>query len=84
MINCIKVKRNLWIKGAKENKLKLNFNNSSLMDGWDMNKEHDNAAVILRKNGLYYLGIIDKKHKKILDNKESELNEKCYYENINK
>lgn len=67
---------------AKENKLKLNFNNSSLMDGWDMNKEHDNAAVILRKNGLYYLGIIDKKHKKILDNKESELNEKCYYEKM--
>ena len=44
-----------------------------------MNKETENTAIILRKNNLYYLGIMDKKHNKIfrkiaeMDNKDS-----CY------
>ena len=63
---------------VKENKLKLNFDNETLMDGWDMNKEHDNTTVILRKNGLYYLGIMDKKHKDILDKENVRETGECY------
>jgi len=46
-------------------KIKLNFENSTLLDGWDVNKEPDNTSVILRKDGLYYLAIMDKRHNKL-------------------
>jgi predicted kinase len=41
-------------------KWKLNFENSTLADGWDKNKEIANFAVILRKNGKYFLGLMKK------------------------
>jgi CRISPR-associated protein Cpf1 len=59
-------------------KIKLNFENSTLADGWDVNKEHDNTTIILRKNGLYYLAILDKKHKKVLDKDVAETSGDCY------
>lgn len=46
-------------------KFKLNFENSTLLGGWDVNKEADNTSVILIKDGLYYLAIMDSKHNKI-------------------
>lgn len=46
-------------------KFKLNFENSTLLHGWDKNKEADNTCVLLRKEGKYYLGIMDKKHNKV-------------------
>lgn len=49
-------------------KFKLNFENSTLLDGWDVNKEPDNTAILFFKDGLYYLGIMDKKHNRILKN----------------
>ena len=66
---------------VKENMLKLNFGNETLMDGWDMNKEHDNSTVILRKNGKngwYYLGIMDTKHKDVLDKENVRTTGECY------
>jgi len=75
--NC--VRNYLTQKPYSTEKIKLNFENSTLLDGWDLNKETDNTAIILRKNNLYYLGIMDKKHKRIFrrvpegDNKGS-----CY------
>jgi len=66
---------------VKENMLKLNFGNETLMDGWDMNKEHDNSTVILRKNGKngwYYLGIMDTKHKDVLDKEKVRTTGECY------
>lgn len=46
---------------AKENKLKLNFENSTLAGGWDVNKEPDNSCVILTDfEGKQYLAIIAK------------------------
>ena len=42
-------------------KIKLNFDNSTLLHGWDVNKEVDNSGIILRKDGLYYLLIISPK-----------------------
>lgn len=41
-------------------KWKLNFENSTLANGWDKNKEADNSAIILRKEGKYYLGLMKK------------------------
>ncbi len=48
-------------------KIKINFQNSTLMDGWDMNKERDNTSIILRKDGLYYLAIMDKRHNRLFE-----------------
>lgn len=48
------------------NKLKLNFENSTLAGGWDVNKETDNSCVLLRdSDDHHYLAIIHTKHKKV-------------------
>jgi len=44
-------------------KYKLNFKNPTLADGWDKNKEQNNSAIILLKDGMFYLGIINAKNK---------------------
>ncbi|MBQ9100878.1 MAG: type V CRISPR-associated protein Cas12a/Cpf1 [Paludibacteraceae bacterium] len=59
-------------------KIKLNFENSTLMNGWDLNKEQDNTTVILRKDGLYYLAIMDKKHNRVFDVKYISKNGECF------
>ena len=48
-------------------KIKVNFENAQLLDGWDENKESTNASIILRKDGMYYLGIMKKEHRNILN-----------------
>lgn len=47
-------------KAYSEEKFKLNFENSTFLDGWDQNKEPDNTGILFRKDGMYYLGIMDK------------------------
>ena len=59
-------------------KIKLNFENSTLMDGWDLNKEQANTTVILRKDGLYYLAIMNKKHNRVFDVKNMPESGDCY------
>jgi hypothetical protein len=54
-------------KPYSKEKIKLNFENPTLADGWDINKEKDNTSIILKKNGLYYLAIMHSKHKKVFD-----------------
>ncbi len=49
-------------KNHSTEKYKLNFKNSTLADGWAEDKEKDNTCVLLLKDGLYYLAIMDKKH----------------------
>ncbi len=49
-------------------KIKLNFENAELLNGWDENKESAYLNVLLRKDGLYYLAIMDKKFNKIFEN----------------
>ncbi len=46
-------------------KFKLNFENNTLLSGWDVNKEKDNTAVLLRKKGLYYLAIMPQDNKDV-------------------
>lgn len=59
-----RVRNYMTKKPYSEKKIKLNFSNSQLLSGWDINKEKDNTAVILRKDGLYYLAIMNKKYNK--------------------
>ena len=60
-----KVRNYLTRKPYKTEKYKLNFENSTLLAGWDVNKEPDNTAVILIKDKKYYLAIMDQEHKNI-------------------
>lgn len=61
------VRNYLTRKPYSTEKIKLNFENPTLLKGWDLNKEQDNTAIILRKNGLYYLAIMNKNYKKVFD-----------------
>ena len=49
-------------------KYKLNFENPTLANGWDKNKETDNTCVIFKKDEKYFLGIMNKNHKNIFKN----------------
>lgn len=73
-----KVRNYLTRKPYSTQKIKLNFENSTLMDGWDENKERDNCTVILRKDGLYYLAIMNRHHRKIFDKKMMPSSGECY------
>ena len=53
-------------KPYSQKKIKLNFENPQLLGGWDANKEKDYATIILRRNGLYYLAIMNKDSKNLL------------------
>lgn len=71
-------------------KFKLNFYCPTLLAGWDKNKEKENLSIIFRKDGTYYLGIVNKNKKEILfnalsashDNLEGEKYEKMEYKQI--
>lgn len=54
-------------KPYSTDKIKINFENSTLLNGWDLNKERDNTAVILEKDNQYYLGIMNKSHNRIFE-----------------
>lgn len=58
-----KIRNYLTQKSYSDEKIKINFENSTLLDGWDLNKEKDNLSIIFRKDNLFYLGIINKKLK---------------------
>ncbi len=58
---------------AKENKLKLNFENSTLAGGWDVNKEPDNYCAIFRnQEGKQFLAISSKKNNNIFQKEWTE------------
>ncbi|MDD4968682.1 MAG: type V CRISPR-associated protein Cas12a/Cpf1 [Paludibacter sp.] len=73
-----KVRNYMTRKPYSTDKMKLNFENSTLLDGWDVNKESDNASIIFRKDGLYYLGIMNKKYNKIFKRDFEISSESCY------
>lgn len=43
---------------VKSNKLKLNFNSSSLLRGWSVGEEQKKLSMILKNEGMYYLCIL--------------------------
>ena len=73
-----KVRNWLTRKPFSTVKIKLNFDNSQLLGGWDVNKEPDCTGVILHKDGFYYLGIMDKKSNRIFDAALTPTEGECY------
>ena len=59
-----KVRNYITKNKRRMEKIKINFETSTLLDGWDVNKETDNLSVILRKKEagqwVYYLGVMSK------------------------
>lgn len=78
-----KLRNYLTKKPYSTEKFKLNFENSSLLKGWDKNKEKTNCSVLFRKDELFYLGVMDKEYNTILDNcedaKSNDVFEKAIY-----
>lgn len=62
-----KVRNWLTRKPYSTEKIKLNFENAQLLGGWDLNKEPDCTSVLLRKDGQYFLAIMDKKSNHAFD-----------------
>ena len=73
-----KVRNRLTRKPYSTEKIKLNFDNAQLLNGWDMNKEPDCTSVLLRKDGQYYLAIMDKKSNHAFDADELPCDGECY------
>lgn len=73
-----KTRNYLTKKVAIPEKYKLNFDNPTLADGWDLNKEQANTSILLRKNGMFYLGIMNPKDKPKFAEKYEVGNEDCY------
>ena len=64
-------------KPYSNSKIKLNFDNSQLLGGWDANKEKEHASILLRRGGKYYLAIMDKDSSKLLG-KNMPSDGECY------
>jgi CRISPR-associated protein Cpf1 len=73
-----KVRNYMTRKPYSTEKIKLNFESPTLMAGWDLNKEEANHTVILRKNGLYYLGIMNKTSNKAFNVANLSTGGDCY------
>ena len=48
-------------------KVKLNFNKTTLLNGWDKNQERDNLGIILLKDDNYFLGIINRNNARCME-----------------
>lgn len=60
-------------------KIKLYFDNPTLMGGWDKNKVEACASLIFKKGDNYYLGIMDAKHRQSFrEGNIPEINDECY------
>jgi CRISPR-associated protein Cpf1 len=62
-----KVRNYVTKKPYSLEKIKLNFDKSTLLDGWDRNKEKDNLGILFIKDGFYYLGIMNRKCNRVMD-----------------
>jgi len=72
-----KVRNFVTKKPGEMKKVKLNFDCPTLANGWDENKESSNDAIILRKDGKYYLGIFNPNNKPKFYKNEND-SESCY------
>lgn len=53
-----KVRNYVTKKPYKLDKIKINFEKVTLLDGWDKNKEKSNLGFLMLKDNKYYLGIM--------------------------
>jgi CRISPR-associated protein Cpf1 len=65
------IRNYLTKKPFSEEKMKLNFDCSTLLKGRDVNKEIQNLSVILRKSGKFYLAIMKKENNTLFDYKKN-------------
>ena len=72
------VRNYLTQKPYKTEKIKLNFDNPQFLNGWDKNKERDYKCVLMRKDGLYYLAIMNKANNKLFENLPVCNDDACY------
>jgi CRISPR-associated protein Cpf1 len=63
-----KVRNYITQKPYSTKKFKLNFDNSTLLKGWDYNKVKDNWGILLKKDNNYYLGILKDESKSLFTN----------------
>lgn len=78
-----KTRNHLTQKPFSKDKIKVNFEAPTLLNGWDINKETDNKSVILRRDGKYYLAVMHPKHNKIFKNSPKPENGGLSYEKLN-
>lgn len=71
-----KVRNFVTQKPYSTEKFKLNFSNPTLADGWDIHKENQNGALLLKKDGLFYLAIMNPQNKPSLKSYQGD--EPCY------
>ena len=65
-------------------KIKLNFNIPTLLNGWDSSREEQNCGILLLKDNNYFLGVLDKKHNRILRDIPVDVNPKeSSYQKVN-
>lgn len=62
-----KVRNYLTQKPFSSEKMKLNFENGTLLDGWDRNKESANYCLLFEKDDCFYLGVMTPKSNNIFD-----------------
>lgn len=79
-----KVRNYVTRKPYSVEKIKLNFESPQLLGGWDKNKERDCLSVLLRKDGKYYLGVMNKSNNRVFDKFpcDGECYEKMVYKQI--
>ncbi|MDO9155116.1 MAG: type V CRISPR-associated protein Cas12a/Cpf1 [Paludibacter sp.] len=79
-----KVRNYITQKMGEESKIKLNFENPTLADGWDANKEEANTCVLFLKKNNYYLGVMNAKNKPKLATAKAKDDEPSYQKMVYK
>lgn len=77
-----KVRNYVTQKPYSTDKIKLNFGNPQFLGGWDRNKEADYSAVLLRKDGLYYIAIMDNKNRNIFKQPPEAADGELFFDKI--
>lgn len=89
-----KIRNYVTKKPYSNEKIKLNFNNPTLLDGWAKNKEIDNSCIIFRERTekqyeyreeereIYYLGIMNNKFNKEFKEYKEPIDEKDIFEKM--
>ncbi|MDP3988887.1 MAG: type V CRISPR-associated protein Cas12a/Cpf1 [bacterium] len=54
-------------KPDAKDKVKLNFDSGTLLSGFDKNKESEKLGLIFRKDGEYFMGILNKEARRLFD-----------------
>ena len=62
-----KVRNYVTQKPYSEEKFKINFQNPQFLGGWDRNKEKDYRSTMIRRDGNYYLVVMDKSNSKAME-----------------